>query len=86
MIIPKAGKAYWAVVTRHPVFPIIHGEHYGVTVAEAPTDRLNVVWRTEAEAVAHLATLPQSYDSGERIYWEVACVKHTGDLRSWIDC
>jgi hypothetical protein len=79
----KSNTVYWAVFTRHPGSPIVHGSHWGVRV-DAPELDGGHVFTSEAGARAFLASLPTHYDGnypgqqGRAIGWELGRVLYSG--------
>jgi hypothetical protein len=79
----KSNTVYWAVFTRHPGAPIVHGSHWNVRV-DAPELDGGHVFTSEDGALAFLATLPTHYDGnypgqqGRAIGWELGRVLYGG--------
>lgn len=82
-----AGKIYWAVFTRSPGFPVVHGSHWGAGLDHADScgGSHGHVFSTEAGARAHLAAIPSHYrgadgtpGAGRAIGWQLGRVLYCG--------
>lgn len=83
-ISPKPNTPYWAIFTRSPSFPILHGSRYGVRVDTHEGDGAHVF--TTREGLEEFRKLvPENYTNGKPIGWEVGQVFHKGDTSVWYD-